>query len=177
MKINRRSRIVLILTTLAATVLLTSTARAQNKSYWVLYDFQGGSDGFNPSGPPAVAKNGDLYGGTFDGGTYAKGMAYKLTAPKTRGGVWKKSAVYEFPGGNGGAGPVSLLFGADGNLYGADSGLFELSAPKSRSGSWKYHRLYTLNGTTDGQAIQGIALDAEGNIYRRNRGGRRHELC
>jgi uncharacterized repeat protein (TIGR03803 family) len=135
----------------------------------VLYDFgQEKSDGWNPWGVPAVAKNGDLYGVTVGGGDYTQGTAFKLTAPKIRGGKWKWSSLYEFPGGNGGGGPTTMMFGEDGNLYGADSGqsLFELSAPKSRNGVWEYHLLYTLNGGgSEGVSIEGIALDAEGNIY------------
>jgi uncharacterized repeat protein (TIGR03803 family) len=133
----------------------------------VLYDFgQGKSDGWNPVGVPAVAKNGDLYGITVGGGDYTSGTAFKLTAPKTRGGKWKWNSLYEFPGGNGGGGPTSLMFGEDGNLSGAGGrNLFELSPSKSGDGAWKYHLLYALNGTTEGESIQGMVLDAEGNFY------------
>jgi uncharacterized repeat protein (TIGR03803 family) len=169
MKLSGRSdRVILTLAVLAAAVLCEATAHAQSKSYWVLYEFgQEKSDGWQPVGAPAVAKNGDLYGVTGGGGDYNSGTAFKLMSPKIRSGGWEKSVIYEFPGGDGGEGPTALMFGEGGNLYGADDGqsLFELSAPKSHNGTWEYHQLYALNGTTDGEGIQGIVLDAEGNIY------------
>ena len=69
MNLNRRSgRIILNVAALAATVLVTTTAHGRNQAYRVLYDFgRSQTDGFNPVGVPAVAKNGDLYGVTARG--------------------------------------------------------------------------------------------------------------
>src|ERR1700733_8473667 len=110
MKPNWRSgRIVLILTALMAAVLLGGTANASD-AYRVIYDFGHDSqDGWAPNGLPAVAKNGDLYGVTESGGTYNLGTVYKLTAPRTRGGAWTKTILYDFPGGDGGGYPEALV--------------------------------------------------------------------
>lgn len=168
MKLRRQSGRGIFTLALVAVVLLGGVTRARGQAYRVIYEFgHSYSDGWFPVGVPAVAKNGDLYGVTMYGGAYNLGTAFKLMVPPTRVGVWKKTVLYDFPGGKGGGGPHSLMFGGDGNLYGNDNGqsIFELSAPKSGDGVWKYHLLYALNGTTEGEGIEGIVLDAEGNIY------------
>jgi uncharacterized repeat protein (TIGR03803 family) len=133
----------------------------------VIHDFKGSSDGWEPAGVPVAAANGDLYGVTIGGGTSGLGTVFKLTAPRTRGGAWEKTILYDFPGGDGGGHPTSLVLGPGGNLYGVDftQTLFELKRPASQNGMWTYTALYTLNQGTQGSAIQGIALDAKGNIY------------
>jgi hypothetical protein len=160
---QRASTVLLTLATLAASFLSGATAQARNRAYQVIYKFQGGTDGWNPVGVPAVAKNGDLYGVTAGGGTYNIGIFCRLTAPRARGGAWKKTTLYNFPSNEGGD---LVIFGPDGNLYGmAGQSIFELKAPTSGDGAWKYVRLYMLNGNSDGSAIQGITFGAEGNLY------------
>ena len=78
MKINRRSRIVLILTALAATVLLTTTARAQNKSYWVIHEFQGGDRWCESCGCTGRGQEWRSLWRTTAGGTYDYGTVFKL---------------------------------------------------------------------------------------------------
>ena len=167
MKLSRHASTVLLsLGTLAATILSGGTAQARNRAYQVIHKFQGGIDGWFPVGVPAVAKNGDLYGVTNGGGTSIYGTVFKLTAPRTRGGTWRKTVLYDFPGGKRG-GPVLVVIGPDGNLYGVDSAqsIFELKAPTSRNGAWKYVLLYALNGTSDGADVQGLTFGADGNLY------------
>jgi len=166
LKLKRSSKAILV-TVFASLVMLGGTAHAKDGVYQVIHNFSGyPDDGWEPVGVPAVAKNGDLYGATTGGGASDLGTVFKLTAPRTRGGAWRETILYNFPGGSGGFGADAILLGADGNLYGfAGQVVFELKAPTGRSGVWKYTSLYTLNGTTQGDAIQGIALDAKGNIY------------
>jgi len=160
------SQVVLSLATLIAIILFGSTANARDQAYRAIYKFRG-SDGWNPIGVPAVAKNGDLYGVTNAGGHYNLGTVFKLTAPQTRGGTWTKSVLYDFPGGKGGGYPTSLVIGTDGNLYGVDYGqsIFELTPPSFQSSAWKYAVLYTLNQNSEGSAIHNLTLDTEGNLY------------
>jgi uncharacterized repeat protein (TIGR03803 family) len=169
MKLNGRfGRAVLPLATLVALAMLGGVASAADK-YRVIYDFgQKSSDGWDPVGLLALAKNGDFYGVTESGGTDNLGTFYKLIAPRTRGGVWAKTILYDFPGGKGGGYPTSLVLGKDGNLYGADytQTIFELRAPTSDDSAWEYAALYTLNGDNDGSVVeQDLAFDAEGNLY------------
>jgi hypothetical protein len=102
-KLTRQSgRVAVALATLAAIMLLGGLANAAD-TYRVIYDFgRKSSDGWAPEDVPVVTKNGDLYGVTESGGTDNLGTFYKLTAPRTRGGAWTKTILYEFPGGQGG---------------------------------------------------------------------------
>jgi hypothetical protein len=161
--------LILALLTFSVFVLQGGVASAQGQGYRTLYRFHGGSDGWLPTSVPAVDKNGNLYGGTFDGGTYKWGTIFKLTAPRTRSGKWVKTVLYNFTGGNDGGYPSSLIFGNDGDLYGASydhDRIFRMTPPQSRGGAWTYAVLYSLNETTDGSAIMGkLALDSAGNLY------------
>jgi len=167
MRFQRHARAILV-TVFASLVMLGGTAHAKDVAYRVIHNFHGWpNDGCEPVGVPAPTRNGDVYGVTSACGAYEYyGTAFKLTAPRTRGGAWRETILYNFPGGSGGFGADAIVLGADGNLYGfAGQVVFELKAPTGRRGVWKYTSLYTLNGTTQGDAIQGIALDAKGNIY------------
>jgi len=106
MKLSKQSgRGILRMTILVAFALLGGVGKARSQDYRVIYDFGQGSDGWHPVGVPAVTKNGDLLGVTNAGGPYNLGTVYKLSAPKTRGGTWTETILYDFPGGNGGGTP------------------------------------------------------------------------
>jgi hypothetical protein len=96
---------------------------------------------------------------------------FKLTAPKTRGGVWTESVLYDFPSSNQEF-PTSLVIDTDGTLYGTGGGpntrgfIFRLTPPLPGEDTWKYAVLYTLQSNDDGSAIQGnLAFDRKGNLY------------
>jgi uncharacterized repeat protein (TIGR03803 family) len=168
MKVRRSPRkLALALVAFSFLFSIDSVASARGQSYRTLYRFQGGNDGFEPFGVPAVDKDGNLYGVTNMGGAHSLGTVYKLTAPQNRSGKWTKTVLYDFPGGSGGGYPVFLLIGTDGNLYGVDYSqtVYELRAPKSGGGTWRYEKLYTLNQGNEGSAVQGIVFDAKGNLY------------
>jgi uncharacterized repeat protein (TIGR03803 family) len=169
LKLKRRSRAILWMV-FAAVVMLGGAANAKDRAYRVIHNFRGWrlGDGCEPIGVPAAAKNGDLYGVTYLCGTYEyDGIVFKLTAPSTRDGVWRESILYNFPGGDGGEQPSSLVLGADGNLYGVDFSqtIFELKRPASHNAVWTYAALYTLNQGSDGAGIENLVIDASGNLY------------
>lgn len=129
--------VILMLATMIAIVTLGSTTHARDQPFRTIYNFhQGSSDGWFPSGVPAVDKNGNLYGVTVEGGTYNWGTIFKLTAPRTPGGMWAKTLLYDFTGDNQGF-PTSLIIDKDGTLYGTGGGpnnngfIFRLAPPAS----------------------------------------------
>jgi len=161
---------VAIFTTL---VMLGAAAAAEGSAYRVIHTFRGWpDDGCEAVGVPAVAKNGDLYGVTYACGTHEYyGTVFKLAAPRTPGGAWKESILYDFTSADSGN-PTTLVIGRDGTLYGAGYNenypgfIFQLKPPVGR-GAWQFNVLYTFNPNdkSDGIFVQGITLDADGNIY------------
>ena len=173
MELCRQSRkLILMMAALVAIVLLGGAANARGQAYRVIYDFGYiSSDGWFPVGIPALAKNGDLYGVTHSGGTYNWGTVYKLTAPRTRGGTWIKTILYDFPS-NSQEYPASVVIGEDGALYGTGAGpsirgfIFRLTPPSSGDGPWMYQTLYTFQSSADGNGPEGnLVFDAAGNLY------------
>ena len=94
-----------------------------SKSIWHKFSARGGPDGPDgPDGPPVLAKNGDLYGATSNGGSNKDGTIYKLD-PKTQ----RLTIIANFKAANPVSGPITgLLQASDGNFYG---GTIALSSP------------------------------------------------
>ncbi len=119
---------------------------------------------------------GDLYGTTYNGGTYNVGNVFELTS--TEGG-WTEQVLFSFDFGDGGAPEAGLIFDTAGNLYGTtavggDIGgcsllgcgtAFELT-PEA-GGGWTEQVLHSFdNNGTDGYVPKpGLTLDAAGNLY------------
>ena len=99
------------------------TPPAKGQTAWaqsVLYAFQGGADGGNPSGNLVADGHGDLYGTAQFGGANGNGVVFKLTPPASSTGQWTETVLYNFQGGPGdGATPSGdLLIDSAGALYG-----------------------------------------------------------
>jgi len=132
----------------------------------VLYAFQGGTDGWYPSGNLLLDNAGNIYGTTLYGGTSTTcgtegcGTVFKLSPSKD--GSWTESVIHSFQFGTDGAFPAGLTADASGNLYGVttsrDGTVYELSP--SQGGTWKE----TLLCSTDG-ANPGLALAGKNNFY------------
>jgi uncharacterized repeat protein (TIGR03803 family) len=142
--------------------------QVQNGPEQILYAFQGGNDGGNPSGDLIFDQKGNLYGTTQEGAPY--GTVFELS-PNSNGG-WTETILYSFQGGTDGELPSSgLILDHAGNLYGTtESGgadksgtAFELS-PNS-NGGWTETILYSFLGSPDGEAPQGLIFDGSGNLY------------
>jgi uncharacterized repeat protein (TIGR03803 family) len=91
----------------------------QAKGGWketILYDFQGGADGWLPSAGVVMDKSGNLYGTTDGGGADGCGVIYKLApAPK---GQWTYTVLKTFYGADGCSPVGNLIMDKKGNLYG-----------------------------------------------------------
>lgn len=152
------------------TVFKLSTNSSGGYSKTILYTFLGGSDGQDPTGPLVFDASGNLYGTTFDGGTFGAGTVFKLSS--SSGGSWTKQILYDFTGTSDGASPNGgLVFDTVGNIYGTtdqggiESGVvFELST--ASGGTWTETILHTFTYGTDGGYPEGnLIFDAAGNLY------------
>jgi len=73
----------------------------------ILYNLQGGSDGYLPYGDLTVDKAGNIYGSTLYGGGYGIcdeniypncGTVFRLGPPQGPGGAWQETVLYSFKG-------------------------------------------------------------------------------
>jgi uncharacterized repeat protein (TIGR03803 family) len=148
----------------------------------LLYSFGGQSnDGSGPVVGVISDSAGNLYGTTWNGGTFGWGTVFELSPAS--GGGWNETVLYSFTGhaelahpdqGHPGA---PLLMDAAGNLYGTtfgnvihgsgDGTVFELL--HNADGSWSQKTLHTFGNAqgTDGVLPGSGALvaDKAGNLY------------
>ena len=138
----------------------------------VLYSFQGGADGANPSISLVTDSAGNLFGTTSDGGTGACdggcGTVFELTPS---GGQWTKSVIYSFQGGADGVVPAAgLIFDQAGNLYGTtvvggthfDGTVFQLTRS---GGTWTETVLHSFTGKDGSYPTASLVRDNAGNLY------------
>ena len=156
---------------------------------YLLYEFQGGTDGADPVSGVTIGPSGVLYGTTEIGGDQSCGVAggcgtvYSLRPPVHASGSasapWTESVVYRFQGVPDGARPQygSLVYDANGNFYGTtqyggqlqDCGssgcgtVYELSPT---GGAWTESVLHSFNARDDGsQPLGGIIRDQYNDLY------------
>ena len=78
-----------------------------------------GTNGSQPGLSPIQGTDGNLYGGTADGGKYGQGVLFKMTPAGTLTTLYSFCAESGCPDGIGGA---PELLGSDGNFYGGTAG-------------------------------------------------------
>jgi hypothetical protein len=141
----------------------------------VLYDFQGGQDGYAPAAPLAQAPDGTLYGYTA-GGT--PGSVFRLRPPVERGGVWTFELLHVFAGTEGNLLEVHApLVVRDDGVYGIASGgslacgqvgcgsAFRL-APPAHGGDWTFTTLFRFTGdATSGRPTWVVGATARGPLF------------
>src|SRR5271165_1152285 len=134
----------------------------------VLHNFDAtGTDGAFPEAGLIFDAAGNLYGTTFEGGTYGSGTVFELTPGM--GGTWTEQVLWSFnDNGTDGTNPLAgLTIDAAGNLYGTtEQGgsygwgtVFELTP--GAGGVWTEQVLHAFNNNgTDGLApVGGLIFD------------------
>ncbi len=96
-----------------AFALCVPASMAQARGFHVLYSFTGGSDGANPLAGLIRDKSGNLYGTTYNGGDFGRGVAFKIAGSA-------ETVLYPFYSASGdGANPQAGLYeDPQGNFFG-----------------------------------------------------------
>ncbi len=149
-----------------------------NSNGWtenVLYEFQGGKDGMDPRSRLVLDPAGNLYGTTYDGGSFkcatdGCGMVYELK-PNGSGG-WTKSVLHTFHGKDGSYPTAGVVFDKAGNLYGATSTeehhgvdvgtVFKLTPSGSK---WVETVLQSFSGRKGCFLFFDLTIDTSNNLY------------
>ena len=170
------TRHVLIVAVLSALTLIAARP-AQAQTETVLYNFNGGSDGYEPQSGLVSDGAGNFYGTTLLGGLgcpgnqYGCGVVFEIS-PNGSGG-WNESMLHSFSGPPDGANPflAPMICDKAGNLYGTTEfggtynygAVFELSPAGT---SWTLTVLYSFSSYYDGvHPAAGLIMDAAGNLY------------
>src|ERR1022692_4688674 len=116
------------------TALLIFSGHAAAQTLTTLATFTSAPDGSDPSGV-VVGSGGVLYGVTQSGGSKNNGTVFSLTPPKSTGGPWTETLLYNFTGGTDGGSPTGVVIGNEGVLYGTTQygggTVFSLTPPAS----------------------------------------------
>jgi uncharacterized repeat protein (TIGR03803 family) len=130
----------------------------------VLYTFEGSKDGGTPYADLIQDAKANLYGTTYVGGAFNRGVVFKVSSKGT------ETVLYTFTGGADGGSPYAgLVRDAKENLYGTTSsgGSFSNSGVVFKvSSKGKEAVLYTFTGGVDGgNPYAGLVQDAKGILY------------
>jgi uncharacterized repeat protein (TIGR03803 family) len=141
------------------------------------------NDGYGPQAGLSFDAAGNLYGTTYQGGTYNVGSVFQLTPSKTS---WKYKMIHSFNNQNGGSAyPVGgITAGADGYYYGTTYyGGYAYNAGtiyrlfKSRGAWFGQTIFYFLEGGNGIYPNSSLAMDAKGNMYGTTYQGGNDETC
>jgi uncharacterized repeat protein (TIGR03803 family) len=153
--------------TLALILLALGAASAAQVKFELLYSFKTGFDGNGPRGSLVADKQGNLYGTTAFGGSFADGNVFELSQPSHSGEAWTETVLYSFQSTTGEQPQAGLVFDSEGNLYGTtyyggvgDYGIvFELSPPEGSGSVWSETTLYDFES--------GVQIGGPGGLLRR----------
>jgi uncharacterized repeat protein (TIGR03803 family) len=129
-------------------------------SEMMLYDFQGGNDGFHPVAPPIVDSTGNLYGTTFNGGVQSAGTVYKLDP------AGSEQVLHSFTGSDGANPQGGLIADNAGNLYGTtvNGGKYGYGAVFRLNRKGALTVLHSFRNWDGANPYSNLMLDAAGNL-------------
>ena len=151
----------------------------------ILHSFLGASqkDGNYPEAGLSFDSTGNLYGTTYQGGTFSVGTVFQLQPTKTS---WKYKVIHNFNNANGGSYyPLGgITQGADGYYYGTtEYGGYAYNAGtiyrmfESRGAWFAQTIFYFLEGGNGTYPVSSLAIDAKGNLYGTTYQGGNDETC
>jgi uncharacterized repeat protein (TIGR03803 family) len=117
----------------------------------VFHSFGGPGDGWNPKARVTLDAAGNVYGTTFQGGTFNRGTVFKLTP------AGQLSVLYDFAGD--GHPYAGVVLDQAGNIYGTTS---DLSAVWKLTPDNVYTTLSNIGGVLN---TNDLIIDAVGNLY------------
>ena len=134
------------------------------------------TEGANPYAALIFDAAGNLYGTASGGGKFGEGTVFKLSPAK--GSAWTLTTLFNFNGADGAGPRGSVVFDADGNLYGTTVGgggrgfgtVFKLSPEDN--GGWRHTTLVTFDIANGSQPTAGLIFDPDGNLYGNANDGR-----
>jgi len=143
-------------------------------TYTVLHSFSDTPDGAQPWGGVMLARDGNLYGTTYNGGTGFGGTAFRLTP--NGDGTWSESILHSFNQQGDGFAPAAVpTMDASGNLYGTTICGIEPSCngtvyklTPSSNGEWAETIVHAFQGAPNdgwGPIYVPPAIDAQGNVF------------
>jgi len=143
----------------------------------ILYEFQGGSDGYQPMGGLVFDPAGNLYGTTSLGGEYS-GTIFQLTPPLSQGN-WSETVIHNLFPRTDGSDPVAGLVLIGNTLYGTASvgGLYGQGTvfrlfPRPNSGMWTYEVVHNFAGNGDGaRPFSPLTVGSPNTVYGTTYGG------
>lgn len=135
------------------------------------------NDGVGPGAALVFDKLGNLYSTTVSGGLYGGGVVFELSPI---GGGWADSILYNFGRSGDGHAPTDVVFGPDGNLYGATQfggssgcGIVYSLSPGPVGWAWEETMVHDFaNSSQDGcNPSGGVVFDSRGRLYGTTSGG------
>jgi uncharacterized repeat protein (TIGR03803 family) len=157
-----------------------------------------GSDGADPTSSLIFDAMGNLYGTTSQGGTSTAcnalgvtgcGTVFELTPPAPGKTAWTESVLVSFDLTDGFYPTGSLVFDAEGNLYGTASGgtisqtcgpggcgiVFELTPPAQGQTAWTESIVFSFDFTDGTGPVGGVIFDRSGNLYGATEAGGKYQ--
>jgi len=134
----------------------------------VLYSFEGGGDGAQPTyGDLTFDAAGNIYGTTPTSGGHGCGMVYELSPSN---GHWTETILYRFQCGEDGNQPYAgVIFDSTGNLYGTTaaggaSGEGVVYKLTNTGSGWSETTIHSFDSNSI-SPYGGLIFDAHGNLY------------